>query len=249
MTELIRRTSTLGHALVAGTFLGAVGLAVVASARQPQALDRETESAVRELAGRADEVGDLSARYEERKHTALLKKPLVTRGRVRIVGHRARWDAEAPHRTVTLLDQSEVRIYYPERSMVEVYPIAAHLQFPTVSPLPRWKELAEHFRVEPRSAQEGDPQGAAEHLLLRLTPVQPALRDYVATVDVAIDRSSGLLRQAEITDPDGDRTVMLFSDVQTNTGLAPHDLDLDLPAGTQVVRPLSAGKSDEKGGD
>jgi len=209
-------------------------------------LDPAMLGVMEELGRRADDVRDLTARYEERKHTALLKKPLVTRGRVRIVGTRARWDADSPRKTVTLLDPSEVRIYYPERSTVEVYPIGAHLQFPTVSPLPRWAELREHFRIEARSAMEMEskvePSG---YLFLSLTPLRPALREYVETVDVAIDRSSGLLHRADITDPDGDRTIMIFSDARTNTGLASDDLSLDLPAGTLVTWPISPEKASD----
>ena len=237
------------RAIAIGAFLLAIrsySSVSLADQHSAQVLDPETKALLQDLDRQGDSVRDLSARYEERKLTAILKAPMVTTGRVRIVGARARWDADAPHSTVTLVDPNEVRIYYPERSTVEVYPISAQLQFPTVSPLPRWKELSRHFRMESRSATKEESElDASSHLFLSLIPLQSPLRDHVATINVAIERSTGLLHRAEITDPDGDRTVMRFSNVQTNTGTKLTDLDLALPDGTVVTWPLSPKKSNE----
>jgi outer membrane lipoprotein-sorting protein len=202
-----------------------------------EAGDPEVERALAALERRCAEVHDLTARFEEQKYTSLLKEPLVSRGTVRMAGGRVRWDAETPRRVVTLIDRREVRIYYRERKTVEVYEVGAHMPVPNVSPLPRPAELREHFRIEPASSEDTEHGCAAETCLaLRLTPRDAALSERITAIDVWVDRASALLRRAELVDPDGDRTVWVFTDVRVNTGLTERDLALDVPPGTRESR-------------
>lgn len=211
---------------------------------QADAADASLDATLEEIERRGADVRDLTAQFEERKQTALLKEPLVSRGVVRIRGSDARWDTQEPHRMVTYLSASEVRIYYPERRTVEVYEIGAQMQFPAVSPRPQLAELREHFRIAslPFDQIKGEWH-ADRHIALRLTPLRESLAEYVERVDVVVDRQTALLVRAEIANPDGDHTVLTFSDVQVNTGLTARDVRPDLPAGTRVVRPLRGDSS------
>src|SRR5689334_19669200 len=98
---------------------------------------------------RAGEVRDLTARFEQQKFTALLKKPLVSSGRVRTKGHVVRWDTEVPEPAVLHSDGREIRMFYPRQHVVEVYPIDKRITDLAASPLPRLAALREHFRIEP----------------------------------------------------------------------------------------------------
>lgn len=186
-------------------------------------------------------VRDLTANFEERKSTALLKKPLISTGRVRVKGGRSCWDTQKPHRTTMLIDGEAVRIYYPERTTLEVYEMNRQLQWLAISPLPRLAALREHFEIQQIAPQDIDREFTdVSHLALRLLPKTRALRDYVDHVDVVLDIASARVVRGEISDPDGDRTTLTFSDVRTNLGIDDHELDLDIPKGATVVRPLAA---------
>lgn len=200
---------------------------------------------------RAGRIEDLSAEFTERKYTSLLKKPLVSRGRVWIKGVRSRWVTLEPHQSTMAMDGRQIQIYYPQRSTVEVYDIDARVQSLAVSPLPRLDVLQQHFEIksldpahlaaasgEGHTAWDGD--GTAPWLALRLTPKSDTLLAYVERVDVVIDRETACVLRAEMTDPDGDRTLISFSDFKVNSGLALEDVTLVVPPGTKVVRPLDA---------
>ena len=77
-----------------------------------------------------------------------------------------------------------------------------------------------------------------DHLAFRLRPKEDSLRDYVERVDVLVDVQTACVVQAEMTDADGDRTVLLFRDVKTNTGLNETDVELVVPDGTRTTRML-----------
>lgn len=215
------------------------GGAALPTAASPAPEDPAVTRAMEELARRSEQVHDLTARFEEQKYTALLRKPMVSRGRLRIVGDVARWETESPHEVITRRDRGELRIYYPQQKTVEVFPLGRHSAMPDISPLPAPAELREHFRMEPIPV-DGSGAGCSDEacLALRLHPRTAVLAEHIRTIDVVVDRSTGLLRRAEVKDPDGDRTVLVFSEVRVNTGLKAEDLDLDLPAGTKEVRPL-----------
>lgn len=188
----------------------------------------------------AAKIRDLTARFKEEKYTALLKKPLVSEGLVRIRGTRSLWEAETPHRAFTLIGPDEVRMYYPERATVEVYEIGTQLRFLALSPLPRLATLQEHFQISLLPLEQiAGPWDARTHVGLRLTPKSGSLREYIETVHVVLDRESSYVRRAVLIDADGDRTVLTFSDIRANTGLNDADMALVLPPGTKLVHPLS----------
>lgn len=212
-----------------------------------EAVDPAVKQALADLDRKAAGVRDVTAGFKEYKYTPLLRRPLVTEGVLRIRGGTSRWDAQKPRPIVTLIGGDEVRMYYPERATVEVYEIGASLRFMAVSPLPRPATLQEHFRLVPLPLDPIDgPWNERTHLGIRLTPTSSALREYIETVDVVIERESSYVVRAELRDADGDRTVLIFSDIRVNTGLTDGDMQLALAPGTKVVRPL-AGKAEAPG--
>lgn len=176
-------------------------------------------------------IKDLAADFRQQKFTALLKKPLVSSGRIRIKGTRMRWDTVEPNPSVMLIDEHEIRIYYPEQLLEEVYGISGQLEKLASSPLPRLQLLREYFSFEPISS-------SAHTLALRLTPTDSALREHLRQVSVAVDVDTGCILSMETTDIDGDRTVMEFTDVRFNTGLDDADIDLKIPPAASITHPL-----------
>jgi outer membrane lipoprotein-sorting protein len=187
-----------------------------------------------EIDSRAQKLTDLTADFEQQKFTTLLKKPLVSRGRVRMAGSIMRWDTADPEPSVMLIDDKEVRLYYPMQKAMEIYAIDQQLGSLAASPLPKLSVLREHFSFE--AIGEID----APKLSLRLTPTDKALREHVDEVRVLLDAAAGFIVRGEIDDADGDKTVMTFSNIRANAKLKEADLHLDVPADAKITHPLAA---------
>jgi outer membrane lipoprotein-sorting protein len=198
---------------------------------------------------RAGQVQDLTARFEQQKFTALLKKPLVSSGRVRMKGSVVRWDTEAPEPAVLHSDAREIRMYYPRQRVVEVYPIDKRITDLAASPLPRLSALREHFRIEAAGPAAGSGRGGGDdnktdRVSIRLTPTDPFLKEHVDQVLVVLDAAAACVVSVEVEDADGDRTVIRFSDVKLNAGLKDSDVALAVPPGTKESRPLEGVQGD-----
>jgi outer membrane lipoprotein-sorting protein len=187
-------------------------------------------------------IKDMSAHFQQRKFTSLLVKPLVSTGRVRSCGSVVRWDTQQPQPAVLYADKLELRLYYPEQKLEEVYPLDQRLGDLIASPLPRLAAIRDHFniaRAAPGDLADGLEQTtSAEILTLRLTPIDHALAQHVQAVIVVLDVKTGLSMAVRTIDPDGDRTDMMFSGVRLNTGLDPSALQLNVPADTMISHPL-----------
>jgi outer membrane lipoprotein-sorting protein len=217
----------------------------------PPAADRQAALLARltEIDSRAARVEDFTAEFEQRRFTALLKKPLVSNGTVRVRGPVVRWDTKSPEPAVLHSDGKELRMYYPGQGVLEVYPIDQRLSELAASPLPRLGSLRKHFAIaqipveELRDAAKGQAgTDQAEYIALRLTPTDDALREHLAFVRVLIDVAGAHMVKVETNDPDGDRTVISFTKVRINTGVRPEELALTVPPATKVTRPLPEAK-------
>lgn len=218
--------------LCAGTLLRGA-----APATQPDDADPALWSQLKEIDARAAKIGSLSADFEQRKFTALLTQPLVSTGTVRIHGSIMRWDTLHPQPSVLYADRDEVRIYYPDQKTLEIYPMDQRLGELAASPLPRLDVLRAQFTFEriPTDSMDrtADPK---RFLALRLIPRQASLREHVQEVRVLLDAEQAHITRAEITDSDGDRTVLSFSNVRLNADVG--DLKLTVPADTRISHPL-----------
>jgi len=190
-----------------------------------------------EIDARAGKIKTLSADFEQQKFTALLAKPLVSAGRVAISGPRMRWDTRRPEPSVMAIDAHEAKLFYPAQKTLEVYPIDERLGQLAASPLPRLEVLRTRFSFERIPVAELKPGADGKAFVaLKLTPIEAEIRQHVEAVRVLLDVSAGYIVRAEMTDADGDRTVLSFSNVQLNADVG--DLALNVPPGTRVTRPL-----------
>ena len=190
------------------------------------------------------QITDLVADFQQEKFTALLKKPLVSTGSVRVKGAAMRWDTRHPEATTMSIDEKEVRLYYPGESLLEIYPIDRGLSSLAASPLPRLEQLSRFFAFEEIDPSKlPDPQSPrASTLAVRLTPIDPKLAEHVQEVRVLLDEQRGFIMLAEMVDVDGDRTIIRFGNFRPNTNLRGDDLRIDVPANTKISRPMDVMK-------
>lgn len=190
-----------------------------------------------EIDQRAGQIKSLTASFDQQKFTALLRKPLESSGRIRIEGAVIRWDTAQPEPSVLFIDGREVKVYYPNQKTLEIYPLDKRLADLAASPLPRLDVLKERFNIEQIPVADLDKSAAADDFLaLRLTPNDESLAEHVKQVRVLLDIHKACIMKAEVTDGDGDRTVLSFKDVQVNADVG--DLSLVVPPGTAVSHPL-----------
>ena len=215
----------------------AVACGGAVSATQPAGPDSDLWKKLTDIDARAGRIQSLQARFEQQKFTALLNTPLVSTGSVRIRGARIRWDTEQPEKTVLLIDQQEAKLFYPAQRTLEVYPLDQRLGELAASPLPRLDVLKKRFSFQelPVKAMLGKAE-EGRFIALSLSPTDPSLRQHVQQVRVLLDFPAAYIVKAEITDSDGDRTLLSFSNVQINANVG--DLNLTVPSGTAVSHPL-----------
>jgi outer membrane lipoprotein-sorting protein len=184
---------------------------------------------VNALSARAPAV---AADFRQEKFTPLMRKPLVSAGHVVARGPVSLWTTAAPRPSTMRVTADQIRIYYPDQSVVETYPVQGQLGALAASPLPRLDTLAKFFTFQRMEAS--DPGTLA----LRLTPSADDLRQHVREVRVLLDRATGAIRRTETLDADGDRTVLTFDHADLHAKVTDGDLDLKVPPGTRAVDPL-----------
>jgi outer membrane lipoprotein-sorting protein len=224
-------------------------IVVVLAGFQTATIDTELLKRLEAADAKAAAVRDFTADFEQRKHTALLKEPMVSSGRVRVQGSTVRWDTSKPRPSVLWMDEREIRVYYPEDASLEIYSVDEQLRRLTASPIPRLEPMREQFEIKamPLSEIEGAVDGPSV-FAIRLVPKGEALRKHVKEVRVVVDAETGLMSRMEVIDPEGDRTLIAFANARTNTDLKKEDLELKVPAGTKTSRPME-GLAPGTGGD
>ena len=192
---------------------------------------------------KSSQVKDLTARFEQRKYSALLMEPLITTGEVRSKASTMLWIGQTPEATRMRVTLERMQIYYVKQKLVEDYPIVGKLGSLAASPLPKLAMLRERFTIAP-DAGEGlaAPADNTEPVAFKLTPREDEVKQYVGHIRVLLDASRGLVSTFEMVDPDGERTTIAFTDVRVNGGIDDASLELGAPRDTKVVKPLEPGK-------
>ena len=197
---------------------------------------------LRQIDERGLQVRDVTARFNQAKHTALLKKPMHSEGTVRMRrnGQAAimRWETTKPHPSTIVTTDSELQIYYPNQSLLEIYPLESELAQLAGSPLPQLEFARKYFTIEECRWEGLDPKQAERRLAVRLTPMEERLREHVLEVRVLIDMQTACIINAEIDYPDNERLVLAFSEIRVNTGVEESELRLRVGADVEVTRPL-----------
>jgi outer membrane lipoprotein-sorting protein len=208
-----------------------------APATQPT-VDEALVAQLAEIDRRAEEIADLTADFVQLKHTAMLKKPLESRGSLRIKGAVMRWDTTSPSATVMIIDQNELKFYSADQRLLEIYSMERGLGQIAASPLPRLAVIREHFTIERYEWPSPPTPETGEHLAVKLTPREESLGRHVQEVRVLLDLTTGCASAVRILNPDGDELEISFRNIRTNTGMDDEEVTFDPPAGTSISRPL-----------
>lgn len=206
-------------------------------------MDSNLESQLEAIDAKAAEIRDLVADFEQRKYSALLTEPLVTTGEVRSKASTMLWLGEKPEPTRMRVTLERMQIYYVKQKLVEDYPILGKLGALAASPQPRLAALRERFSIE---ADPGEgltaPAENSAPAAFKLLPIDDEVKQYVGQIRVLLDASRGVVSMFELTDPDGERTTIAFSNIRVNSGVEDASLELGAPRDSKVVKPLEPGK-------
>jgi outer membrane lipoprotein-sorting protein len=205
----------------------------------PKGVDENLWKLMLQIDARGAKLTDLQADFTQEKFTPLLKKPLESTGVILIKGSAALWKTLQPSPTTMRIDSKEAKLYFPEQKVVEVYAVDQQMGALAASPFPRLEITKKYFTFERIPAKDLSPQAdESKTLALRMTPIDPELRKHLDQVSVLLEIATGLVLRAETIDADGDRTVMKFSNIKTNSGLKDSDVELQLPPGVKITHPL-----------
>lgn len=206
---------------------------------RPAGIDDATWQRMLEIDAKAAQVTDLVADFEQRKFTAMLKKPLVSTGEILVRGSSMLWKTRQPEPGALQINEREVRMYYPAQKSIEVYQIREKLGQLAASPLPRLAALQQHFTFRPLPLAELKETDDAKFFAVEMAPIDPELAEHVERIRVLLDSGRGLIVRLEMLDADGDRTEISFSRIRTNVGVTDEQLRIDAPPGVKVTRPLA----------
>lgn len=224
---------------------GEAAAAAEAPITPPAGVDEKLWNLMVQIDARGADIRDLSADFTQEKHTPLLKKPLVSTGRILIKGSASLWNTVQPEPTIMRIDNKEVRLFYPRQKVVEVYRTDERMGSLAASPFPRLSVIKEHFTFERVPAKSLMPDAdESKFLALRMKPTQEELRKHIDEVTVVLEIATGFVQRAQTIDTDGDRMVLSFSKLQINTGLKDSDLELNLPPGVAITHPLEGDGGD-----
>jgi outer membrane lipoprotein-sorting protein len=179
----------------------------------------------------------ITADFVQEKQSPLLRKPLVSRGTVRAKGGLALWKTTDPEPSEMSVGAQTLRIYYPKQKTIEEYSMQQQLGMLAASPLPRLDTIRQSFSTTRADGSGGDI------VIVRLEPRDVELRKYVDHVRVTLDALRGVVTEFELIDPDGEQTIIRFSNIRTDGDLSDEALKINAPVGTKVVRPLEGAPS------
>jgi outer membrane lipoprotein-sorting protein len=221
------------------TDVAAAKASATAPATTPTTLPAGFNEELAKIDARALAHKDLTAHFIQEKHSPLLRKPLVSEGTVYSKGSRSLWVTRTPEASRMLIDPKWLHIYYPKQKVVEEYPIEGRLGMMASSPLPALSDIRKNFTLTPDDGDGLIPlEPAKKTKALLLTPSRPDLEEFVKSVRVLLDVDRGLVLAFELVDPDGEKTLIRFSDLKADTGLSDDAMKLGAPPGTKVSRPV-----------
>jgi outer membrane lipoprotein-sorting protein len=203
-----------------------------------QADQRQLAGVLAQIDSKSNEIVTLNATFRQVKHSDILRRPLVSSGVVRMLKDRVRWDTEAPHPSVLMATKDDVRIYYPDLSVLEIYALSDQLSQLAGSPVFRLSEIKRHFAIE--SDLEDTKSGL---VFLTLIPREEELRKHLKSIRLGVHVKTGVVRQAVIRNTDDEKTEMFFDDIRINLPMDSNDLQMVLPVDVETIHPLGDDRS------
>ena len=195
--------------------------------------DTDLSEALSDLDSKSSTIKTLHASFRQIKHSDILRRPLVSSGSVRMSRDRVRWDTRTPAASVLVASKDDVRIFYPDLSVLEIYALGDQMSQLAGSPVFRLARIQRFFTIESdlRTSARGFMQ-------LQLTPRTEELKKHLKSIRLGVHVETGLVREVVMFNADDEKTEMFFDDVRTNAPIAAGELEIVAPEGVRVVHPL-----------
>ncbi len=177
---------------------------------------------IRELLDRQQGLSTVRATFVQKKHTAMLERPILSTGTFSFkLGRGVRWEYED---VLVVYDGNVLYVYSPEMQEAEKIMGKEGFMGPLAFDV---KQLAKDYDMEARDV------GGAISLELRPREDMP-----FATMTMMFPRGSAFPTEVTITEETGDRTTIEFGDIDINGRLDDDIFTFTPPPGT-VVRERS----------
>lgn len=180
------------------------------------------------IQARYDTVRDFTADFTQRETNALLPKPVVGRGEVKIKKPgRMRWSYTTGDKSQFVSDGTMFYAYFPQDRYVERWPLPAEGEASTdLLFLAGRGNLTRDFEASLPADQPADEW----HLLLKPRTQQANFE----TLTLQVDRATLALRGLVATDEQGGTREFRFTNLRENRGLTDRDFEFVMPRGVEV---------------
>ena len=191
------------------------------------------KEALRRLSARLEKAETLSCKMTQSRTTALLEKPLVSKGTLYYRRNPGRlvFRLTEPRTTEIHLDRTTYQVYRPsenrlERTKFEDEAIGAHLLDVF---RPKVESIEKRFTVKATAKEDGETE-------IHLVPTDDKIRRRLAALTLTVHGPDATLRRIVTTDADGDTVRLDLTDLSINPQLPKETFDLKVPEGTRVLQ-------------
>ena len=222
-------------------------LACPAAADQPVDGDASLIDRLKQIDKANDAIEDLSATFEQRRYSPLLRKPIESKGALRSVKGLTRWDTNEPSEQTMIVKSDRLELFDPEAKTLDVYPIERRFGELLANPRPAVGDWLEQFvieRAEPDALSKQMrerckiKEGGEGVLLIRLSPREEKLAEMIERLVIVIDVETSLSRGMAWLSGEQEQTEIVFRDTKVDAGIEAKDLRLNLPDSVRVAYPL-----------
>ena len=196
---------------------------------------QDLQEIVRTIDERQQKIQTLAASFSQKRDTSLAKDPLFSAGIVKFKRpDRLHFIYSQPEPMEMALDGKTLWIYYQGRSQAEKYSFSRNKKMtqylePVMGIFQKtFGQLAEEYAV---TNLDG---GEERTYRFRLHPREEAVRKYLASVDLWIDKTSGAILRFEMVETSKDRLNLEFKDLKINPPLTDEELTIVIPHSVRV---------------
>lgn len=190
------------------------------------------EAVALRVQGHYEAVRDLRADFVQETRSVALGgggavESAPVRGRVHFAKPgRMRWEYESPEPSLVVSDSETLWIHDPAAKEVQVLPVGAgFLSGAAIQFLLGEGRVLETFRVTARDCQ-------GEAVTLVLSPREPATYE---RLELGVEPASGAIRETRVVDLFGNRTRVVFENVETNQDPPASLFRFEVPEGVRVL--------------
>jgi len=179
----------------------------------------------------------LTATFTERKDIALLKEPVVAKGRFYYTKpDDVLWQYTEPDPRYFLISKDELLSYFPKKHSAERMSIRLyHDRLLKVLAIGQpSKTLQKYYDIR----LEGENAVANTNLLV-LAPRKRMVKKRISEVRLWVSKDTALPVRMQYNEPDGDSTTIAFEDVRFNPQIASSVYKIEIPKDVQIKKGFS----------